>query len=335
MTAEVTAKPWPTFRQLAIRCTSCRGPFVIHVAIVAASLASRCLAQTDTGEVSPIDESLKAARVRFWEGIERKSAARTEILARGDSFFAYKESLRDKFIRYLDENPDVNVDGEIKWYVSHFGAASNETDLAWILSAYDLVLPTNPGFRPYGTQADGAGFESERRRLIQLQFARELTHRFVDQTDKECLPKYYRWVGCFTPLLKQRGVNYFAAYGEKIRESFRADNPDYWWEARNVCLMMYATGREDLVKGAEPDAIPQKFDQFVKWFSENGPYLRPSPIEPQWKLDENLKAAKYGYVPFFSGSVLPPLTYDVEAAPFPGLRILPEGNAQRDSSTAP
>jgi len=85
----------------------------------------------------------------------------------------------------------------------------------------------------------------------------------------QCLRRYYHAVVWSGLLFPGGSANVGLALGRTIDETQhgfkRATKDEYWWWARNVIILLYATNRVDMLNGVEPNHLKMVFGKWVRW----------------------------------------------------------------------
>lgn len=187
----------------------------------------------------------------------------------------------------------------LEYFVNQFGKDGPQADMRWLISARSMMLTANRTGRPYYDKKD---FQLRRAQLI---FAELQVRQFLKSP--KLLDHYYHSVIWFNHMFAD---TFFPAYLGNVVRNMQEDtnnNDEYWWYAQNFVLMVHATGRDDLLKNANPEDLKPQFKEWFEWFKKNGMYLRPSSNSISWDIDKGEKRRKEGYVPFLLKHQLPPL----------------------------
>jgi len=186
-----------------------------------------------------------------------------------------------------------------QFYINQFGKHGAQADFRWLFALRSQGLTADRSVAPPSREK-----KKVERRRSELLVAELQVRMFLKSP--ELLARYYHSVAWFNFMF---GEYSFPFHLHKcyqcLHEGERSD--EYWWFAQNFLIMLHATGRDDLLKGAKPEDLKPQFKKWSDWLIENGMYLRPSKKTHYWVLDEGEKARKEGYVPFVLNQKLPPL----------------------------
>ena len=195
-----------------------------------------------------------------------------------------------------------------------------ESVMRWWLASQELFAPPRNGkYISNGAAAALQNLASE-----------VLVKKLV--SDRNVMGKYYRLAAWRGTIFSTQSRN---MYMEALRNALidGNDTEHYWWHARHAILLMYATGRGDLLE-AEPSKLVIATKKWFDWFRANGMYLRPTSTDfPRWQLSKSLVRAKLGYVPFFTEHrELPPIVIKCPFLKWRGVVLLKPHSAPYHAS---
>lgn len=184
---------------------------------------------------------------------------------------------REKFLTFL---------------VREFGRHGARFDFRLCLMEVDVMLAQH-----YIEPASGVNLESEpelenaaeRVRTAQLLVARAQVELFLERPD--LLKRYYEclvWSHQFFGNSQYHWVALRGKFGGLCENFSEPTDRDYWWFARDFLLLVHATGRNELLKGAKADELSRPFAQFRQWFGENLKHLEPHAERPVWISSEDV-----------------------------------------------
>lgn len=188
----------------------------------------------------------------------------------------------------------------------------------WFVSLGELVRQEGSvGGERLGTMSPKDDPEG-RFRKVQNELAKQICLRFVDTPGY--LEQYHHW-HAWRRLWLNGDNNVGQMWYSFEVNAARVKHGDelFWWACRQCMLIIYATGRDDLIPRSEREYefLPERCREWNEWFRTKGCFLRPSPSAPRWFFDAQLESTGYGYAPFFlERGELPALIYP-SSVPFP------------------
>lgn len=225
----------------------------------------------------------------IWKKIQTATAANPD--GHRANLYDYWGEIYSKCSKAFDELAgDPDHDRMVEYFVDQFGRHGAQADLRWLIADPRMTLAT--------CSAGSAYFRVPHLRAVQQKICEAVVRRCLD--DPKFLRRYYVatvWSVMFLgkPVgLKQEAC--FVSALRSTREGFKKRPArEYWWFARNFVLLVHATGRDDLLKRADPKDFKKELAEFENWFTVNKAYLRADPRYPRWILDQ--KAKKKGGMP--------------------------------------
>ncbi len=186
----------------------------------------------------------------------------------------------------------------LKYYVDQFGRHGPEADFRWAAAHHTIMLRSCTRFPAYSNSHESYPLPE---RLAFLKEVEELVCEFIVQRcmkEPDFLRRYHHillWDGGVLGHDREdsasRQDQCLSNIAQILKEDFPKSSPNhYWWYARNVVILAYAIGRDDLLKNSEPEGLQETSVRLTKWAYENYPYLRVDRREERWTLDENAKA---------------------------------------------
>ena len=213
-----------------------------------------------------------------------------------------------EFYEFVKEGPPKAAFQE---FVRQFGRHGPEADLRWLLAVRGVGCKPDFEIAPYSSEEfPGTEYPAVPQvQRAQLLMAELETRAFLK--DPSLLRRHYHAVLWFGDFFDPQSL---PDHVSTTRTNLKQGDDEYWWHARAFVLLAHATGRDDLVRDFDPDALQAPFDKWYAWFEKEGIYLRPSTSEPIWVLDQGERKRQDAYLPF----VLKPFT-------LPSLQVAPEG----------
>ena len=180
--------------------------------------------------------------------------------------------------------PDVTA----SFFAQQFGQSGTDADFRVLFAEPEVMVPqeyTKPVESRHATnQALVAAAQLIRK--AQLAAARAQVELFLDQPEQ--LHRYYQaalWCGLMfrgAPFHHLKLVQKYTG----LKNEFRPlPDSDYWWYARDFMVLAYATCSEDLLGGATPGEM---YERFLKWKERIEPhiyYVLPLPDGTRWGFD--------------------------------------------------
>lgn len=295
------------FRAVAIQ-------YLVGIAVVACMLIQACylkaapeVADKKNAKDGNPKRLSPAIIAEIWTKIKSAEAPQSPNIKEG-SPEAWLNVIKVGFAEMQKIIKSSNPREGLEYYVHQFGKQGAQADMRWLLALRTWGLAPDRSLNPH--REDKITHNNRRVQLISAELQVRLFLK-----DPKLLARYYHsviWYGyMFNDLF------YPVRLGQVYR-NMKADSPDdnYWWYAQNFVLMAHATGRDDLLKGAKPEDLKPRFQQWYHWFMQNGMYLRASPDTFYWSLEEKGKKIRKVYFPFVSKQELPPLKV-LPIYPFP------------------
>lgn len=295
------------------------------VLLVGISAAGSCALSAATEKASQSPSADSAVQKRFkrvWEKIRKTKAKRPQKMDR-DSINSYWIMIffqcNELFEKSLLTQP--NLDRKLALFVNRFGRDGPAADIRWVAVFPSATLPLRS--RPVSKDNDRPVGDTTARSL-QMHLSELLTRRFVKEP--KTLRRYWHimaWRGAWfvgypnnTHPFLVPSVAFPMTAGFTYRGITRGPKDEYWWWARNFVLLAHATGRDDLLKNADPAHLHKKAEQWYRWYTWNERFLRPDTKYPRWIWD--ITAI---YNQSFWKNTLP--EFEFPNAPFPDWKGVP------------
>jgi len=265
------------------------------------------LASTVTTEACASDQPRENPQERA------KHIWRKILAASADDPDEYKQHLADYWgdihakcadaFEELEGDPDYAQ--MVRYFVNQFGKYGAQADMRWLIADVRMTLPT--------TSVRAGYFRHPVRGPVQREVCRALVCRFLQ--DPQLLRRYYvatLWSGLFVRPeeklpsgYRRQAFSFELVVLHACKGLAEAPPSEYWWYARNFLLVVHATGRDDLLKGADPTNLKKESAEFRRWFAQNKSYLRVDANYPRWILDEKAKEKgdallKDSYLPYIA-----------------------------------
>jgi hypothetical protein len=220
-----------------------------------------------------------------WEAEMRRTMDAAGILndSDGDRTLSTMQSLAITFWGKVQRGTGTNG---ISDYVGHFGRDGASMDYAYTLAAPTIMLPvfrlpmraTNP------TTRDVARLREEFHRAL-VAVCEAQVKLFLARPD--LLDRYVCFFVWSRTLLGPPDSQW-SALGVAIADINSgvagASKEDYWVYARNMLLVMRLTGRDDLLRGATPESLSERFGQWRAWLATISPsYFAPNAKKLAWE----------------------------------------------------
>jgi len=168
--------------------------------------------------------------------------------------------------------------------LSEFGKHGASADFVILFSAPELNMPITRQTKIYPITEDEFGISGKDYEKLQLAACKCQVRNFIENPN--LLSRYYMATVWNFPW-KIRTNQGIGALAEATVDGFKEDNPEeYWWYARNALVLMEATRRTDLLNGAKPEDIKQRFSEWVSWFKNIAPYMVPNQNNLQWDISD-------------------------------------------------
>lgn len=244
------------------------------------------------------DDAVSNDARQKWETIKNAGRKKT-----GQAAMAYWFAIIPDLTKSFSElTAKGMVEANSRYYVSQFGKGDTESDFRWLITLWAFGCGPHYGNGPVDESKD------RHLRTVQCQIAKQQVLQFL--TNRELLDRYHRatvWHGLF-----YKQVSLPVRIGMTRRRIKDHKSDAYWWYARNAILIFHATGRDDLLKDADPEKLNEVFEKWFAWWKKEGMFLRARQNGLSWYLDNGEKERQEGYIPFFSGEMLPPLGVGVK-----------------------
>ena len=285
--------------------------------------SSICYAVGEKTPQKTTTDSAVQKKVKFvWDKIKGTTAKRPKKMDR-DSINSYWLDIflqcNDLFERSLLNQP--NLDRKLAFFVNQFGREGPEADIRWIAVYPSATLPLRS--RPVSKGSDISVGDTTCRSL-QMRLSEYLTRRLI--AEPKIRRRYWHvvaWRGAWfigypnkTHPFMEPSVVFPLTAGFTYRGITRGPKDEYWWWARNFVLLAHATGRDDLLKNANPAQLHKVAKQWYRWYTKNERFLRPDKKYPRWIYDTGAI-----FTESFWKNRLP--EFDFPKAPFPDWKGFP------------
>lgn len=247
--------------------------------------------------VATCDEPKSATKTEgtLWESVKRVSAPEMEEPLEPDVYWS-RIQMKTAPIVAKAVGDAKNNEHDLLMFVDGFKDATGNEKLRWILAGDRLVIPFHHvGFPKFDDSKMDLGVDlickCETNNMVRDPYYREM---------------YYRTVAWATGFLA-RSID-IDTESSLVKQGFARDNKDqYWFWARNATLIIYSTGRSDLLEDASPEKMNVVFATWYDWYAvkENKRYLRLNHDKIRWRLDESA-VKKHEPVKFDDGCEVPP-----------------------------
>lgn len=206
----------------------------------------------------------------------------------GDPSLAWAVFLRDMEDEVLALFEGKATLPNVAYYWSQFGQHGCVADYALVAAAPGMMHPGT------GSLFSGRWNGEEKKEQFPAIYRLHILGSEVQARsllgDRNKLERYHRMI-LWSHLVYRRtdqhdiSVTHMA---QQIKALFAdEDNDDkYWWAARNFVLLAYATGRDDLLEGAEADDLRSRFAQWYEWLEDKSAWLEPNPETWRWEISE-------------------------------------------------
>lgn len=165
-----------------------------------------------------------------------------------------------------------------EYFVNQFGKHGAESDLRWLIMDTSYTVPY--------VYVDSTGRPPEK--LVANRMFRHIVLRCM--TDPVFRDRYMHAV-LWSRAWHRKGVSESDEAEAAIRtlaDGFPTDadhsDGDYWGSACRFILLIYLTDREDVIKGADPTKLGDRFVEWKKWYHANRHRLVADPKRPRWVL---------------------------------------------------
>ncbi len=265
------------------------GPCVSGV-VATIVFANAMTARSDQAEVD-------ARAKEFWKNIRSAHADDPEGY-KTEARLYWEDIARRCELAFMELKHEPDMRPVLKYYVDQFGRHGPQADFRWAAAHHTIMLsacgrfPVYSNFYKHYPVPPKVAFLSEAEELV----CELIVRRCMKEPDFQ--RRYHHillWdqgiLGCDREDRISSQDQTLSLLAQALKEDFSERTRNhYWWYARNVVILAYATGRDDLLRDSEPEGLAETSVRLTKWLYENYPYLRVDRREKRWKLDEDAKA---------------------------------------------
>jgi len=212
-----------------------------------------------------------------------------------DKFWYHRASqVRDEVFGEILVRKDKNALCDL---FNRFGNEDAEFDFLLLYGGTCFFLPIcGDLLDDYPFSVTKHGFDGTTYREFLIDASRCVVLRIIN--DAELRDRYYRAFLWARPMPNTRLGLRQSAIDTLQHMRIGAADDDFWFYARNVILIIHATGRDDLLKDVTPDDLPRLLRVWFAWYMDESVLIRIDDSKTRWHATDSLRTDEDDQLPW-------------------------------------